>query len=43
MGQLEIEVEDPIVVDNFSEIPELGRFVLLKDEEVIANGIITDI
>ncbi len=35
-----IEASKPVLVENFNEIPELGRFVLEK-QETVAGGIIT--
>jgi len=40
-GEVSIELEKPVVVDNFNEIPPTGRFVLIKDGIVQGGGIIT--
>ena len=35
-----IKTDKPIVVENFNSIPGLGRFVLVRDEDSAAGGII---
>jgi len=42
VAQMLIKTSEPIVVENFNEIQELGRFVLVRDMDVVAGGIITD-
>ncbi len=42
VASVEIETADEIVVDDFNEVPELGRFVLERSDTV-AGGIITKI
>lgn len=42
VGQMIIKTSEPIVVENFNDVQELGRFVLVKDMDVTAGGIITD-
>ncbi len=39
-GEVSIELEKPVVVDNFNEIPPTGRFVLIKDGIVQGGGIV---
>lgn len=41
VGEVLIKTKKPIVIKPFNEIEELGRFVLVKDENVCAGGIIT--
>ena len=41
MAEVLIKTEKPICITNFAQIPELGRFVLLRTDEVVAGGIIT--
>jgi sulfate adenylyltransferase large subunit len=42
VGQMLIKTDEPIVVENFNDVQELGRFVLVKGMDVSAGGIITD-
>ncbi|MCX8147372.1 MAG: adenylyl-sulfate kinase, partial [Candidatus Woesearchaeota archaeon] len=41
IGKIIIKTKKPIVFENFNNIEELGRFVLIKDSDVCAGGIIT--
>jgi len=41
VAQMLIRAKAPIVVENFNDIQELGRFVLVRDLDVVAGGIIT--
>lgn len=41
VAEVEIELAEPAAVDRFSEIPELGRFVLEHAGHTVAGGIIT--
>lgn len=41
VAQVSIDTRQPIVVENFNDIQELGRFVLVRDFDVVAGGIIT--
>lgn len=43
MGKVVISIEKPMVFEDFNEIEELGRFVLVKEGQICAGGIITDI
>ena len=43
VGEVIIKTKKPIAIKAFSDVQELGRFVLVKDENVCAGGIITDI
>lgn len=40
IGEVEIRTEEPIVVTKFNDIQELGRFVLVRGNDVVAGGII---
>ncbi|MDP4008387.1 MAG: GTP-binding protein [Candidatus Peregrinibacteria bacterium] len=40
VGEVSIETQEPIVFGNFSNNATLGKFVLLKDDEIVAGGII---
>ncbi len=41
VAQMLIHAKEPIAVENFNDIQELGRFVLVRDLDVVAGGIIT--
>lgn len=41
VAQVLIESPEPFVVENFNDFQELGRFVLVRDMDVVAGGIIT--
>ena len=43
VAEVTIETKKPIVVKNFNDVQELGRFVLVRDENICASGIITSI
>jgi translation elongation factor TU len=43
VGEVVIKAKSPIVVRRFNELEELGRFVLVRDENTCAGGIITAI
>jgi sulfate adenylyltransferase large subunit len=43
VAEITIETDKPIVVKNFNDVQELGRFVLVQDENICASGIITSI
>jgi len=40
-GEVIIRTKKPIAITKFNDIQELGRFVLIKDENICAGGIIT--
>jgi len=40
-GEVTIKTEKPVVIEEFSSLPELGRFVLTRENNVVAGGIIT--
>jgi sulfate adenylyltransferase large subunit len=41
VGEILIKTKRPIVVKRFNELEELGRFVLVKDENICAGGIVS--
>jgi sulfate adenylyltransferase subunit 1 (EFTu-like GTPase family) len=41
VGTVIIKTKSPIVIENFNDIKELGCFVLLKDNDTVAGGIVT--
>ena len=43
VAEIIIETKKPIVVKNFNDVQELGRFVLVQDQNICASGIITSI
>ncbi len=43
VGQVVIKTKKPLVVKEFSDLEQLGRFVLEEDENICAGGIITSI
>ena len=42
VGEVTITTDEPIVIENFNDLEELGRFVLVKGFDVTAGGIITE-
>jgi len=40
VGRLRISLERPIIIEKFSKLKELGRFVILKEGKIIGGGII---
>jgi sulfate adenylyltransferase large subunit len=40
IAALSIKTAHPIVIEDFSEVQELGRFVLVRDLDIVAGGII---
>lgn len=43
IGEVLLETEKPVLIEKFSDIPALGRFILEKNGITVAGGIITDI
>ncbi len=41
VGKVKIHLNKPVVVEKFENLPELGRFILEKNGEIVAGGIIT--
>lgn len=42
VGEVEIRTKKPVVISTISDGQALGRFVLLRDNTIVAGGIITD-
>jgi len=42
IGEVVIATDEPIVLERFEDLPELGRFTLVEGENVLAGGIVTD-
>src|SRR5260370_34814287 len=40
VGRLMIETRGPLVIDNHDRIPNLGRFVIVDDDEICGGGTI---
>lgn len=40
LGEVIINLEKPLVFESFYKLPELGRFVLVQNQNVVAGGII---
>ena len=43
VGEVTIKTKTPIAVKTFQDVQELGRFVMVRDENICAGGIITAI
>ena len=43
VGDVIIKTEEPVVIENFNDIEELGRFVLVTGYDVSAGGIISKV
>ena len=41
-GEVIVKTKKPIVLKSFNDVCELGRFVLVQDENISAGGIVTD-
>lgn len=41
IGEVEIKTKTPIVFTKFTDVKEMGRFVLVRGNDVVAGGIIT--
>jgi sulfate adenylyltransferase subunit 1 (EFTu-like GTPase family) len=42
VGEVILRTKKPIAVKSFNDVRELGRFVLVQDENISAGGIVTD-
>jgi len=42
VAQIVIKPKKPVAVKDFNDVQELGRFVIVQDENICAGGIITD-
>ena len=43
VAEVTIKTKKPLAVKNFNDVQELGRFVLIQDQNICAGGIITTI
>ncbi len=43
VGEVVIKTKKPIAVLTFNDVQELGRFVLVQDENVCAGGVVTEV
>ena len=41
VGEVIIKTKNPMVIKTFQDVQELGRFVMVRDEDICAGGIIT--
>jgi sulfate adenylyltransferase large subunit len=41
VGQVTIKTKNPVVIESFNDVKELGRFVFVEGENICAGGIIT--
>jgi len=41
VGEVLLETDEPVVLESFYDVQELGRFVLLRGHDVVAGGIVT--
>lgn len=42
VGEVLLETDHPVAVEIFTDFPELGRFVLEKNADIVAGGVITE-
>ena len=42
VGEVIINTDKELIIENFNNIPELGRFVIIKDLNTAGAGIITN-
>jgi sulfate adenylyltransferase large subunit len=40
VAEVEVKTEQPLVIESFNYLPQLGRFVIVKNEDIAAGGII---
>ncbi|MBT6067946.1 GTP-binding protein [bacterium] len=40
IAEVEFKSDKPLVIENYNKIPEMGRFVLIQNEDIVAGGII---
>ena len=43
VAEVVIKTKKPICIKDFNDVQELGRFVLVHDENICAGGIITEV
>ncbi len=41
VGEVVFQTQEPVVLESFYDVPELGRFVLVRGHDVVAGGIVT--
>ncbi|MHB9131009.1 MAG: GTP-binding protein [Armatimonadota bacterium] len=41
IGQVEIATDSPVLIESFARIPALGRYVLERNGEIVAGGVVT--
>lgn len=41
-AEVTIKTKKPIAIKNFNDVSELGRFVMVRDDDIVAGGIIVD-
>ena len=41
IAELTVQTRSPIVLERFCDVPELGRFVVVRGHDIVAGGIIT--
>ncbi len=41
VGEVVIKTESPVAIESFNDVEELGRFVLIKNQDISGGGIIT--
>lgn len=41
VGEVVIKTDKPLCVTQFTDVPELGRFVIVRNNDVVAGGIVT--
>jgi bifunctional enzyme CysN/CysC/sulfate adenylyltransferase subunit 1 len=41
VAEVSIQTQSPLCITNFADVPELGRFVIMRNKEVVAGGIVT--
>jgi translation elongation factor EF-1alpha len=41
VGEVIVKTKKPLAIKDFNDVQELGRFVLVHDENICAGGIIT--
>jgi sulfate adenylyltransferase subunit 1 (EFTu-like GTPase family) len=40
VGEVLMKTDKPVVIESFNEVEELGRFVLIKNQDISGGGII---
>ncbi len=41
IGEVVIKTDKPVCVTHFTDVPELGRFVIVRNNDVVAGGVVT--